>query len=504
MAVASAHRERARTGVSRPPWKLAAGLAAGAILAGLIAARLVVNGQEPGVLGLALVFLPVVLWKRPQLGPVVLLAGALSIEQFPYSVGRVQGAFTDQIPLFHGLNDSARFKPADVLLVGLLAILVLKAPASGIARIPRTPIARAIYVLLGAVALGVLLGISHHGDTRIAFTEIRPFVYLATTFLLASSFLTTRAAFRPLLWTLVLASGFKALQGVLIFAEVQGVRPRPEAVLGHEEAVFFGLFILLTLALWLFEIRGPLRTTATVLFPIVFVADLVNSRRTAWLILGAGFIALAAIGYACLPRRRAFLRRLLAAVGVAAAIYVPTYWNSTGTIGQPARAIRSAVSPEGRDLMSNLYRVQENANLNLNIKQGGLLGKGWGVPIDYALPIDDISSIDPLIAYIPHNGVLYIIMRLGVVGALAFWSLLAAGIISACRLARSRDAELAVIGALIVCALVAYVMEGGSDLGFASYRIAFVIGTLLGVCDAALRLEARSPTAAPCAGGMAR
>ena len=490
MAVATTGRRAQVEIAAGARLKLAAALLAAAVLAGLTAGRLVLDGQFSAVLGLTIVLLPVLLWKRPELGPVVLLAGALSVEQYPYRVGRAGGAFTDQIPLFHGLSESARFKPADLLLLGLIAIWLSKVRATRTRGLPRTRIASALQVLLASVAFGIALGIAHGGDTRIAFTEVRPFVYLAATYLVASTFLQARSAIRPMLWTFVLASGFKAFQGVLIFAEVKDVRPRPEAVLGHEEAVFFGLFILLTLALWLFEIRGRLRTVATLLLPVVFVADLVNSRRTAWLILGVGFLALAAVGYACLPRRRPFLRRLLAAVALGSAIYVPTYWNSTGTIGQPARAIHSAISPAGRDILSNLYRVQEDANLNLNIKQGGLLGKGWGVPIDYALPIDDISSIDPLIAYIPHNGVLYILMRLGVLGALAFWSLIAAAIISACRLARSRDAELAVVGALIACAVVAYVMEGGSDLGFASYRIAFAMGTVLGLCDAALRLDA--------------
>ena len=59
-----------------------------------------------------------------------------------------------------------------------------------------------------------------------------------------------------------------------------------------------------------------------------------------------------------------------------------------------------------RDESSDVYRVEENENLKLNIRQGGVLGKGFGLPIDYALGITDISSIDPLIRFVPHNGVL--------------------------------------------------------------------------------------------------
>jgi hypothetical protein len=111
------------------------------------------------------------------------------------------------------------------------------------------------------------------------------------------------------------------------------------------------------------------------------------------------------------------------------------------------------------------------------------------VPIDYA-NITDISAIDPLIAYVPHNGVLYILMRMGLFGGIAFWSLLGAGIITGCRLVRSRNREVAVFGALLACALVGYALEGYNDQGFFMYRIAFVIGALLGLGEAARRLEA--------------
>ena len=41
---------------------------------------------------------------------------------------------------------------------------------------------------------------------------------------------------------------------------------------------------------------------------------------------------------------------------------------------------------------------RRTTNLEWNIKEGGLLGKGYGVKIDYALPIEDLSQIDAVIA----------------------------------------------------------------------------------------------------------
>ncbi len=469
-------------------------VAAGSLLTGLIAGELVAGGHSIAVAALAAILLPVLMWKRPELGPTILLVGALAVEQFGYTVGPRAGAATAQIPLFHGLG-GLHINPADILVALLFGIYLAKRDAV-LAAPPRTPQRIAMLTLLGVVVFGVVVGQIHGGQLRIAFTETRPYFYLVVTYMLASALITTRAAVRAVLWGLVATIGFKAGQGLLIFLSVRHLSIPPDAVLAHEEALFFSAFLLFVLALWLFEVPGPLRTTATVLAPLVVAGDLANSRRTAWLVLGAGLIALLAVAFAVLPTRRRVVRRIMLVIAVASAVYLPAFWNKTGGLAQPARAIHSAVAPSPRDASSDLYRIQEDANLLLNIRNGGPLGLGFGVPIDYALPIVDISDIDPFIAYIPHNGVLYLFMRMGVLGAVAFWAVLGIGILGACRLARSRDRELGAIGALTVAVLVAYAFEGHTDQGFFLYRVAFTVGTLLGLAEAARRMSAQIPAAA--------
>lgn len=470
-------------------------LAGAAILAGLISGHFVESGRGAAVLALgAVVMLPVVLWKKPHVGPAVLVVAALAVEQFDQfaAMGRTVSTeeLTARIPLFYGLS-GIRLSPADLLLFLLIAIAVVRSGTGRTARLPRSGPSIPLYCLFGAVVLGIMWGSSKGGSTRVAFMEARPYVYLVATFVLASVLLTTRSAIRSVVWGLIIAIGFKSAQGLATFLAVRNWgENRPEAVLGHEEAVFLALFLLLTIALWLFEVPGRMRTTATLLTPVVLMADLANSRRAAWLIMAVGFVSLAAIGYAALPTRRRFVRRIMICVALLLAVYLPAYWNHTGGLAQPARAVRSEVSPSPRDFSSDLYRLQEDQNLKLNIRAGGPLGAGFGRPIDYALPITDISGTDPLIKYIPHNGVLYVLMRMGIPGATVFWLVLGTAIISAARLARSRDREFAALGALAAAVIVGYAFEGAVDQGFFFYRIAFVIGTLLGLIQAARRLDA--------------
>jgi hypothetical protein len=477
---------------------VALGMAAGAVILGGLAGALVVSGSGAAVVALAFVLLPVAVWRKPHLAPAGLLAGALTVEQFsslPISSDTAVATGgaplapvppTAHIPLFVGMG-GLHIAPADLLLV--LVCFVYLARSSDRSR-PRTVVWYGIVALAVAVGWGILLGIAHHGDVRVAFMETRPYAYLIATYLLTAGLVCDRRGLRLLLWTLVGCVALKALLGLMIFLQVRHMNPRPEAVLGHEESFFFALLLFLVLALWLWDVPGRLRTVATALMPIVALADIANDRRAAWLVLGGGLIAMIAVAFRALPERRHVLRRVIVAALVASAVYFPAYWNKGGGLAQPARAVHSMIAPDPRDASSDLYRIQENANLKVNIRAGHGLGNGFGVPIRYSLPITDITGIDPIIAYIPHNGVLYVLMRMGLLGGVALWGLVAAGIVTAARVARSVDREQAVVGAVVVAALVGYVLMGAVDQAFFFYRIAFVAGTLLGLLDGA---ASRSP-----------
>ena len=479
-----------RLGEGRPGASVitvAALLVCGALAVGLTAGELVIGDRGVLVLAFAAALVPVVLWKKPELAPVLLVGAALTIEQYPEIAASVPGVgLTARIPLFHGMGG---FRISDLMLALILGIYVARLGTGVVRDLPRSPVSRALVAFLATVGFGIVLGLATGGLARVALNETRPFIYLGLAYLLTSTLITSRRAVRTVLWAFVLGTGFKALQGVFIFLSVRDLMPRPESILGHEESLFFALFALLTMALWLYDVPGPLRRTATALLPVVIAADLANSRRTAWLILAVGLLVMIVAGIVCLPQRRKFLLRLGVALALFSAVYFPAYWNKTGGFAQPARAFHSAVAPSPRDASSNLYRLQEEANLKLNIAQAGPLGKGFGHPINYALPIEDISDIDPYITYVPHNGVFYLLLRIGVIGSIAFWSLLGIGIVVACRLAREPDKELAVVGVLVACALPSFALLGYNDQGFFYYRVALVMGALLGLAEAARQLR---------------
>jgi hypothetical protein len=473
--------------------KVAALLFGGALL-GAAAGMMAASGRAWEVIVLVGVFIPAVVWRRPQLGPAVILAAALLIEQFPLKLTNgstsVVAPITTLVPLFNGLG-SFHLEPADLLLAGVLVVYLIRSSRDGTRWWPHSHVSLAVRALVVAVLVAEGVGLAHHGQMRESFTEIRPFFYLAATYVLTSVLIRSRSAVQTMLWTITICETIKALQTIYLFVVTRPWPYHPQALMPHEEAMLAGIFLFMVTGLWLFGLRGRLRTVSTAVMPLVLMALFVNERRAAWGILGFGVIVMMVIAYRALPERRRLIRRIAGVTLVISAVYFPAFWNSEGTIGQPANAVRSELgTPSPRDAASNAYRFLENANLEYNIKQAGPLGMGFGRQIDYAIPMYLVVSIDSSILYVPHNGVLYILMRLGLIGGIAFWALVGAVIVQGARLARHLDPQLGMIGAISAAAIAGWTFEGATDQGFVLFRAVFAIGCLMGLAEAVRHIAA--------------
>jgi hypothetical protein len=499
----------AATGVkrARPSGRIGALLLGGAIV-GSIGGLAAVGGRGGDVVAFVAILILIAVWLRPQLAPVLMISTGLAIEQFPLGLTNgsveVNVPITNSIPYYTGLGP-IHLEPSDLLPFLLLGIYMVRSASTEGRWWPRSQLSFAVLVVFAFMLITEFIGVGlHKGTIRESLFECRPILYMAVGYLLTSVALRTRGAVQAMLWAFTIVEPFKALQGTYVwFVTRSWTGPdKPQNVLGHEEAMFFTIFFLMVAALWLFGVRGRLRKVATWLTPLVLWGDLINDRRAAWLVLGAGLVVLVVVGYQALPEKRRAIRWTTLITAVIFAAYLGAFWNNTaGTLGSPADAIKSQFTPTPRDALSDIYRIDEDANLKYNIKLDGPLGEGYGNQIDYALPMPGlVTAGDSGIMYVPHNGVLYILMRMGILGAAAWWALIGAGIIAGCRVARSRNREFAAIGAMIAGALVGYAIEGATDMGFTFPRIAVVMGCLYGLLEAIRHIDGttrRTQRAAP-------
>src|SRR5215471_1546431 len=369
----------------------------GACAGGLVAGYLTDSGQFALLAMFLGLLLPVVFWLVPGAAiPLLVLCGA-AIARYSDPLSTVD--FMARVPMWRSLNDAAHISGLYVMLIEVVLALGLVTwiARDGAARrltLPRTDLAVSLAILLGTALVAEVHGLLSHGDFKISLYELRPFLYLATGYLLASQTLRSRAALHAVLWALVLGVAYRAFIGVQLAQAYAGVYPKPNELLEHDESFFFGIYLVLTVALWTFNVRGWLRRVATALAPFVLYADVANNRRAAWVILPAGLLVVAAVTWVRNPTRRTSINWVLAVLLIVGTAYVLAFRYSTSSIGFPAHAIWSNWQPDPRDASSNLYRLLENSALAADIRSNLIVGTGFGLPFGHGQFSFDASSFD--------------------------------------------------------------------------------------------------------------
>ena len=490
-------------------------LAGGAVLAIIVAAVFAGLGNIllPLVV-LAALLLPILLWQFPRLVFYFVLASACLFElaQMNGPDGSVYAdSLTDRIPVFWNINTILQiyghtdFKGVPL---NLLEVLLVLAGACALIRSAYTktgafrpgPLLWPIGIYTAFVLAAWVNGMATGGDFKVSLQEIRSQIYFGLAYLMAYNMIRDRKQLDAALWVIVLCIGLK---GVLLtfrrYVTLHGLPLPDQGVGAHEEAFFFDAFIALLLSFSVCGTFPKMRGVMLALLPFVVLGSLACNRRagTAAFVIILPTLALAA--YQALPKRRRLIALLSAAALVAFAGYFAAFKNSNSILAQPARAINSQFTPDPRDASSNAYRDAENADLMATIRSAPL-GYGYGKKMLHAVPIADISADYEWWDIMTHNQVLWVWMRVGTFGFLAFWMMVSAILIYGARTVRSEAASLetkslAIGGMLIVGALMIF---GLLDLQFSNFRDMLFAGLWSGILAA---LPSFVPAAAGRKGG---
>jgi hypothetical protein len=355
----------------------------------------------------------------------------------------------------------------------------------GAASLPRGPIFKAYLVYAAVLLLTELHGLGSGGDFKVSLWELRPQGYGFVMFLLAGSLVRNRRQALVLGIVLLSAVALKALVGTYRWQFTLNRVVPGETVLGHEDSYFMILFVLGLLAALVWARRIRVVTPLLVAAPVVLILLFANQRRAGVFAFAAAVLVTALMLLKFEPAIRKQLLVLLVVATVSVGVFVGANWNREyGLSAQLVRPVRSLVDPtaNARDDSSDLYRIAEDYNLKFTFKESPLIGRGFGLPFDTPAAMANISNYYSLWNVIPHNSMLWIPMRMGVLGMVAFWGLIATAILEAFAiLRRHQDPVARAIAVFAVGAIVAELLVGYGDLQLESYRNLVFIGVLLGV-----------------------
>lgn len=457
----------------------------GALIMGQVLMRF---GEAAIVIPVALLALAGIVWQ-PRVGLYTIFALVLMFEINSPDVLMLPGRY-----LNYGLQSSLGVSgfiasPLELLLILTCAVWLVKGLVMHRLNYTGGDLGWPITLFFMALLGGLLRGAAGSGDMYVAFWEARSLLYVGVCYLLAVNLVRTRNDVATLVVVFLLANSLYALEGAyryvfLIRTDLLGVTQEFEY--GHEVVIFLAVLVLQAILQLVVGGKLWMRLLGIVLGPIGLFTLLATQRRAGYIALALAFLMMSIPWWI---RHRKAILLILVPSALAVSIYLPLFWNQTGFLGQPARAVRSLYSPDARDASSNEYRDLEEINVRETIRMDPLLGVGFGREFSFVVPLPDLSWW-PFWKYQPHHNILWVWLKTGAPGFTIFWVMMLGSLgIAASRALTLKDRSLVTFAYLAIASLVTTLIFCYVDLGLTNGRVTVFLGTILGVLAGLRRID---------------
>lgn len=330
-------------------------------------------------------------------------------------------------------------------------------------------------VIAWAVPAVILLGFAYGwykgAPSNLAYNEARGLLIGIAIFILATRVLPARSEqlIKPVMVSVTLLAASIVVRYV-VYVRGERLDVPPEFAFSHEGSVILGVGLIASvIAAFRQQATASQRVLAVLSCLLIFGAMIASGRRAATLVLivGAG-----TLGVAMLPRRPRLVLIVAIPLLLATAAYLGAFWNKEyGALAQPARAIRSQFDPSLRDESSDEYRTMEKTNVVETIRVNRVFGVGFGKPFYQYRPLPNLQRFWSLQYYTPHQNVLWLWLKMGIVGitvVLGFLTVAMCRCIQAARDAKSEEEWAVPVVCLTI--LVMFLIYSTVDLGFIGPR----------------------------------
>lgn len=245
-------------------------------------------------------------------------------------------------------------------------------------RLERGTLIIPVLTFAGILAFGVLYGVIQTGsDLTVALWEVRGFLMMIAGYFLIGMFIRDDAQANHIVWVVLAAALVLSLNNIWMSIAYPVAVESNDLVYDHSDSVVLGLALVLCITIITYGGTRNQRRVAMAIAPILTICLMIMKRRAAFPVVGIGLIVVVIFLLRLRPRLFWIYVPPLALI---CTLYLAAFWNNTGTLGQPARAVSSQFNPDPRDYASNLYREVEKANILTNIAQAPVTGLGFGQP----------------------------------------------------------------------------------------------------------------------------
>lgn len=382
------------------------------------------------------------------------------------------------IPFFEG----GMFNPIEVMLSLILLSLFLILGIKKDFQFRKIPLPIPFAMLFFSILFAFQYGMSFDGDFMVALWEVRALFYFFIMYLIVPQIIRDKKQIKILIWVFIAAISFKAFQGVYRFLELGFTTGGRATLTNHEDPIFFITLFMLLLGFVVFKVKNSQKFWLLLLSLPLLLGFYVGLRRAAYASL---FVSLLTFVVILPPLIRWKFIKSMVPVLIGIIVYSAVFWNYDGKLGRPIQMVMSGFEEPTKesnveDYYSNLYRDIENFNLAQTVKSNPVMGIGFGNKYDQ--PISMVSIRFPLRDFIPHNEIIWILVKTGVIGFTAFWLFfnffVAKGINVMSRL---KDPYLKSVLIMVIIAVISQMVVSYYDLQLTYYRNMIYLGCLLGL-----------------------
>jgi hypothetical protein len=394
------------------------------------------------------------------------------------------------------VNNSLIVSPMETYILLALAVWLGRDALLKKSKFFRGPLFKSALVLMLFIVFGFIYGRLNGGNTTIALWEIRPFFHMFAMLVLGTNLLDRKEHYNHVLWWAVMAIFIKCLMGLYHYIVILGgSHPSYDAFTDHAASIQINSIFIVLLAVWMYNGSLTKKMSLVMIVPVLGVIYMLSQRRAAFAALAVAVVFLAVFLF--IHNRRMFWLIVPISV-VLISIYVAAFWNNTGPLGLPSRAIKSVIALESassRDISSNVYRIIENINTGYTVQQAPLTGVGFGNTFLVIIPMDDISFF-AWWNYFPHNSIIYLWVKTGIGGFLALIFLFGNTIITGTRVVlRVKDPDIKVLMVSALLYVTMHFIYAYVDIAWDTQSMLY-LGTCIAVLNSAERVLS-APKKAP-------
>ncbi|NWJ45884.1 MAG: O-antigen ligase family protein [Chloroflexi bacterium] len=378
-----------------------------------------------------------------------------------------------------------KFTPLEILMLATIISGWSKARANGDRFWIKTASNKLWIGFAVTIAFGFVWGWRRGGDFNTAIIEVRGLVYAILMYFLGTFFLQDFKRLKHVSWVFMVGVLGLILISIVRYSIVGFDTSNVDSLNGsnHDTALFFAMLTMYLLSQISFGTwKWHKFFNFLLLFPSIF-SMMISGRRAAFVSLVVAYGVYLVILF--IRKRKAFWITLVITVLIGAP-YMAVFWtNQSSPLGMPARAIRSQLSGQAsaRDASSDLYRLVEKYDVHYTIMQNRIFGVGFGQP--FYTPVE-LISLDGFIfqLYTPHVNILWIWLKVGIVGFALFWLLQCIGFFQLAQIIKySRAGPELGFTLFAGLSLVVILVFAFVDVALSGYRLTSLMGVFLAIIN---------------------